>query len=74
MAADDVAVCGRDTVPMIGPRSRAVSAPQWMGKCSLRSRLRMRGKPDMVSAIGTVHDANPKRQTARRNDGPGFDN
>src|ERR1700758_3871245 len=23
--------CGRDTVPMMGPRSRASAAPQWMG-------------------------------------------
>ena len=27
--------CGRDTVPMIGPRSRAVAAPQKMGKFCL---------------------------------------
>src|ERR1700733_2082178 len=26
--------CGRDTVPMTGPRSRALSAPQWIGKCT----------------------------------------
>src|SRR6267154_484647 len=27
--------CGRDTVPMIGPRSRALAAPQAIGKLSL---------------------------------------
>ena len=45
--------CGRDTVPMIGPRSRAVAAPQWIGN-QLGARLRMRGQADMVSPIGTV--------------------
>ena len=31
MRADHVAVAGALTVPMIGPRSRAVGAPQWIG-------------------------------------------
>ena len=37
MAADDVAVVrSRDTVPITGPRSRAVGAPQWIGKRAWR--------------------------------------
>ena len=33
MGADDVAVRPSvDTVPITGPRSRAVGAPQWIGK------------------------------------------
>ena len=32
MGADDVAVWSRDTVPMIGPRSRAVPMPHWIGR------------------------------------------
>ena len=35
MGTNDVANCGRETVPITGPRSRALAAPQWIGKSSL---------------------------------------
>ena len=57
--------CGRDTVPITGPRSRALAAPQWIGKLCLAPGAGMRGKADMVNPIGTSHRNGP-----RNGDGP----
>src|SRR5438128_2408537 len=61
--------CGRDTVPMIGPRSRAVAAPHTMGKRGFAP-----GAGCDVSRIWSVRlgrvIAGPKKPTARRFDGP----
>ena len=63
-----------ETVPMIGPRSRAVGAPQWIGKrifapgsgCEVR-RI-WSGRFGVFIAV--VLSSPEKSPTARRNDGP----
>src|SRR4030088_1115711 len=64
--------CGRDTVPMIGPRSRAVGAPQLIGKrclapgagCEVRRIWSVR--LETVMAAGPKCKCEPKTSTARR--------
>src|SRR5262249_3267236 len=65
--------CGRDTVPMIGPRARASAAPQWIGKAcfapgsgwEVRRIWSVRFERLMLMISGA-----PKKPTARRSDGP----
>src|SRR5438132_1270060 len=67
---------GRDTVPMIGPRSRAVGAPQWIGKrcfapgsgCEV-SRI-WSGRFDLFIEVDPQKLDGPPR---RRADSPVFD-
>ena len=60
---------GRDTVPMMGPRSRAVAAPQAMGKRGLAPGAGCEVRRIWSVRFGRVI-AGPKKPMARRCDGP----
>ena len=56
---------GRDTVPMMGPRSRAVAAPQAIGNRGLAPGAGWEVRRIWSVRLGRVI-AGPKKPTARR--------
>ena len=53
--------CGRDTVPMIGPRRARVARPSGSGSRGFRARCRVRGEPDVIGANGISHRDGPEK-------------
>src|SRR5882762_8856020 len=57
--------CGRDTVPITGPRSRALGAPQAIGKLSLAPGAGCEVMRIWSTRLERVIATNPETATAR---------